>query len=145
MSSPLDGMNLNLLLSLDALLSEKSVTRAAKRVGVTQSAMSRNLASLRTLLSDELLVRVGNEMRPTPYALSIRLGLRRNLADLERLVRTAGVFDPQTAVGTLRLAAPGHVAARIAPDLVARIQRDAPGLRLRIEQLDAARIVDAVE
>ena len=73
--------------------------------------MSRNLASLRTLLNDELLVRVGNEMQPTPYALSIQPGLRRNLADLQRLVRTGGTFDPGTADGTLRVAAPGHLAA----------------------------------
>ena len=137
-------MNLNLLLSLDALLSEKNVTRAAKKLRVTQSAMSRNLGSLRDLLNDELLVRVGNVMSPTSYALSIQAGLRRNLADLQRLVRTGGAFDPAHAEGTLRVAAPGHMAALIAPDLVARIVENAPGLRLRIEQLDAARIIDAI-
>lgn len=88
MSTRLEQMNLNLLLSLDALLAEKNVTRAVKRLLVTQSAMSRNLASLRTLLTDELLVRVGNAMQPTPYALSIQSDLRRNLAELQRLVRT---------------------------------------------------------
>ena len=145
MSAPLEQMNLNLLLSLDALLAEQNVTRAAQKLGVTQSAMSRNLASLRTLLNDELLVRVGNSMRPTPYALSIQSDLRRNLADLRRLVRTGGAFDPAIAEGTLRVAAPGHMGALVAPELVERIQRDAPGLRLRIEQLDAARIVHAIQ
>ena len=123
----------------------KNVTRAAKKLRVTQSAMSRNLGSLRDLLNDELLVRVGNVMSPTPYALSIQAGLHRNLADLQRLVRTGGAFDPALAEGTLRVAAPGHMAALIAPDLVTRIVESAPGLRLRIEQLDAARIVDAID
>ncbi|NCG20623.1 MAG: LysR family transcriptional regulator [Rhodobacterales bacterium] len=145
MSTPLKQMNLNLLLSLDALLSEQNVTWAAKKIGVTQSAMSRNLASLRVLLHDELLVRVGNAMQPTPYALSIQAGLHRNLADLQRLVRTAGAFEPATATGTLRVAAPGHMAALIAPYLVDRIQKEAPGLRIRLEQLDAVRIATAIQ
>ncbi len=145
MTTPLKQMNLNLLLSLDGLLAEQNVTRAAKKLGVTQSAMSRNLASLRTLLNDELLVRLGNGMQPTPYAQSIKAGLRRNLADLQRLVRTGGAFDPARAEGTLRVAAPGHMGALIVPDLIERIERDAPGLRLRIEQLDAARIVHAIQ
>jgi len=145
MSAPLEQMNLNLLHSLDALLTERNVTRAAKLLGVTQSAMSRNLGSLRTLLRDDLLVRVGNTMQPTPYALSIQPGLRRNLADLQRLMRTAGSFDPATAEGSLRVAAPGHMAALIAPDLVDRIEQGAPGLRIRIEQLDAAGIVHSIE
>ena len=145
MTTQLAQMNLNLLLSLDALLAEQNVTRAAKKLGVTQSAMSRNLASLRTLLNDELLVRVGNTMQPTPYALSIQIGLHHNLADLQRLVRTGGAFDPAVTGGTLRVAAPGHVAALIGPDLIDSIEQSAPGLRLRIEQLDAARIVHAIQ
>lgn len=137
-------MNLNLLLSLDAMLVEGSVTQAAKRLGITQSAMSRNLAALRALLDDDLLVRVGNTMQPTPYARSIKEELRHNLAALERLVRTKGTFDPAKATGTLRVAAPGHLGAIIAPRLINRIEAEAPALRVRIEHLDAARIVTAL-
>ena len=145
MNPRLEQINLNLLLALDALLTEQNVTRAAKRLGLGQSAMSRNLGSLRSLLKDELLVRVGNTMQPTPYALSIQGGLRRNLADLQRLLRTGGGFDPATAEGSLRIASPGHIAALFLPELVARVEQEAPKLQIRIEQLDAASIHQAIQ
>ena len=145
MTARFEQINLNLLVALDAMLAERNVTRAARRQGVTQSAMSRNLAALRTLLDDDLLIRVGNTMQPTAYALSIQDGLRRNLSGLQRLVRTSGPFDPAHAGGTLRVAAPGPVAAIVAPNLVEAIAHNDQGLRLRLEHLDAARVVDAIE
>ncbi len=145
MSSPrLEEINLNLLLALDVLLAEENVTRAAQRMGVTQSAMSRSLATLRTLFKDELLIRVGNEMQPTPYAAALKVGLRNNLADLQRLLRTAGVFDPSIEKGTIRIAAAGHLAALVGPHLVSTFENEAPGLDLRIEQLDGARLAGAI-
>src|SRR5262245_23009205 len=67
----LTRIDLNLLVALDALLTDRSVTRAAARVGLRQSAMSHNLARLRALLGDELLTRGPEGMRPTPRALAL--------------------------------------------------------------------------
>ncbi len=64
-------IDLNLLVALDALLTERSVTKAAARVGLGQSAMSHNLARLRQLFDDELLIRSSDGMRPTPKALAL--------------------------------------------------------------------------
>src|SRR5271156_6795745 len=79
-------LDLNLLVALDALLTEGSVTRAAGRVGIGQSAMSHNLARLRVLFGDELLTRVPEGMRPTPRALGLRDRVRQALSDIEALV-----------------------------------------------------------
>lgn len=67
----LAGIDLNLVVALDALLTESSVTRAAAKVGITQSAMSSSLARLRKLLGDELLTRTPDGMRPTPLSLAL--------------------------------------------------------------------------
>ena len=67
----LSRLDLNLLVALDALLTERSVTRAASRIGLGQSAMSHNLARLRTVFGDELLTRSPDGMRPTPRAMEL--------------------------------------------------------------------------
>ena len=82
----LAGLNLNLLVALDALLQERHVGRAARRVGVTQSAMSHTLRQLRTLLDDPVLVRSGNEMLPTPYAEQLHPRLVAGLGELNAVV-----------------------------------------------------------
>ena len=76
-------IDLNLLVAFDALLTELSVTRAAARVGLGQSAMSHNLARLRALFGDDLLVRGPDGMRPTPRALALVDPVRIALAQLQ--------------------------------------------------------------
>ena len=96
----LASLDLNLLVSLDALLQERSVTRAAARMGLSQPALSASLARLRRHFGDELLTRVGNEYRLTPLAVQLRdlarLALSRRRAGLRRPdgVRP-GVVDPR--------------------------------------------------
>src|SRR3954469_12753340 len=82
----LSGLDLNLLVQLDALLAEGHVTRAARRAGVTQSAMSRALARLRELLGDPLLVRTGRGMVMTARARALAAPLARALTDLQAVV-----------------------------------------------------------
>ena len=82
----LSRIDLNLLVALDALLTERSVTRAAARVGLGQSAMSHNLARLRALFGDELLTRGPEGMRPTPRALALIDPVRIALAQIKALV-----------------------------------------------------------
>ncbi len=92
----LSGIDRNLLVALDALLTERSVTRAATRVGLGQSAMSHNLARLRALFGDELLTRGPEGMRPTPRALALIDPVRIALALVHR--------DRAEQVGRWRLA-----------------------------------------
>src|ERR1700710_1834519 len=98
----LGRIDLNLLVHLDALLAERSVTRAAARVGIGQSAMSHNLARLRQLLGDELLTRGPEGMRLTPRAVTLLEPVRTMLAQVEALVLCERPFDPATAVRTFR-------------------------------------------
>ena len=81
----LSKINLNLLVALDALLTERHVTRAAQKVFITQSAMSVALAQLRELLGDELLVRRHKEMVPTPRALVLQPEVSRLLCDIKNV------------------------------------------------------------
>jgi DNA-binding transcriptional LysR family regulator len=81
-SRPLAGVDLNLLKALDALLQERSVTRAATRLSLTQPTVSAALARLRVLFDDELLVKTGRTMRPTPFAETVGIRVRNVLAEL---------------------------------------------------------------
>src|SRR3954464_7688953 len=92
----LASFNLNLLVALDGLLSQRSVTAAAKRVRVTPSAMSHSLSELRRLLGDPLLVRSGRAMVLTPRAEALATPLRALLLETERLLQGGPVFDPAT-------------------------------------------------
>ena len=80
----LHGIDLNLLVAFDALMAERSVTRAGARIGRTQPAMSAALARLRALLKDELLVRGPDGLQPTPRALDLAGPLGQALADIQR-------------------------------------------------------------
>jgi DNA-binding transcriptional LysR family regulator len=124
-------VDLNLLVILQALLEEKSVTRAAQRLHMSQPAVSRALARLRALFSDALLVE-----SPGGYALSVRAGeiclaLRRTLAGIGEML-DANKFDATVATGRVRLLMPDLHAAALGPSLLAHLSSDAPGLDLEI-------------
>jgi DNA-binding transcriptional LysR family regulator len=127
----LASIDLNLLVALDALLAERSVTRAAQRIGLSQPAASRALGRLRALLGDRLLVRAGGGLVPTPRAAALREPLGRALADVRGLLAPPS-FDPTTAQGTIRLWALDLESATVVPSLLARIERLSPGLDIDI-------------
>src|SRR5688572_19205972 len=129
----LSAIDLNLLVVLDALLQERHVTAAARRIRTSQPAMSRALARLRELFDDELLVRVGQRMHPTPRALALAAPLHDALAGLRGVVRPAS-FVPATATGVVRLAAPDIIAYMLGPALLQHLARNAPGLDVEITQ-----------
>src|SRR5438477_3921240 len=93
----LAGIDLNLLTALDALLEENNVTRASRRLGVTQPATSHALRRLRELFGDPLLVRTPAGMQPTPRARELRPAVRAALAAAEAVLQAAPAFDPATA------------------------------------------------
>src|SRR5678816_2899056 len=103
----LSSFNLNLLLALDGLLSQRSVTAAAKRVHVTPSAMSHSLSELRDLLGDPLLVRAGRGMVLTPRAEALVDPLHTLLMDAQRLLAGGATFDPATTTRRFVIAATG--------------------------------------
>jgi DNA-binding transcriptional LysR family regulator len=128
------SIDLNLLLALDALLETQHVTRAAKRIGLTQSSMSHALARLRELFGDPLLVRAGRGMVPTPRAEALREPLRRVLAEVSRLLREEGQFDAQRSTRTFVLSSPDLLAPML-PALLAAMRTEAPHVRLEVRAM----------
>lgn len=137
----LASLNLNQLVSLDALLAERHVGRAAARMGVTQSAMSHTLRSLRELMNDPLLVRVGNAMVLTPYAEQAQAKLRRGLGDLEAVVSGRAAFDPSTITDTFTFAVHDAAASGLVAPLFRELRSKAPRAKLRLQNLDVDNLV----
>ena len=127
MSSP----DLNLLVTLDVLLAEGSVARAARRLRLSPSAMSRALARLRTATGDPLLVRAGRGLVPTPRALDLRDRVRGLVEDAQSVLRPVEQLDLACLVRTFTLRCSDGFVENFGPALMARLTRDAPGVRLR--------------
>lgn len=138
------GLDLNLLVAFDALMSDRSVSRAAERVNLSQPAMSNALARLRTYFSDDLLIAHNKRMYPTPFAETLIPQVRAALATMESVVATSRAFDPATSVRTFRVMTSDYIATALIFPIVTRLARTAPGIRVelllpshrRIELLD---------
>ncbi len=141
----LSRVDLNLLVHLHALLAERSVTRAAARVGLGQSAMSHNLARLRDLFSDELLTRGPEGLRPTPRALALVEPVRIALAQIQVLVSRDEAFDPRTAERTFSVGLPDSMEILIVPSLLAYLREVAPGIHLRLHNIDSSKLLDDLD
>lgn len=122
--------DLNLLVTLDALLAEGSVARAAMRLRLSPSAMSRALARLRETTGDPLLVRAGRGLVPTPRALELRERVSQLVQDAEAVLRPAAQIDLQQLVRTFTLRSSEGFVENFGPALIARIAKEAPGVRL---------------
>ena len=125
----LAALDLNLLVALDALLSEAHVGRAAMRIGLSQPAASHALRRLREIMDDPLLVRVGSRMELTPRAQALRAPLAHALDQLRGLF-VAESFDPATSARRFALMMPDHVVDVVMPPLVERVGAQAPRVRL---------------
>jgi DNA-binding transcriptional LysR family regulator len=126
--------DLNLLVTLDALLAEGSVARAARRLRLSPSAMSRALARLRNATGDPLLVRAGRGLVPTPRALALRAQVGPLVQDAQAVLRPAAALDLARLVRTFTLRTSEGFVESFGPRLIARIGRQAPGVRLRFVQ-----------
>lgn len=134
--SDLAGVDLNLLLALDALLAERHVTRAAQRLGITQSAASHALARVRDLLGDPVLVRgPRGTMIPTPRAAALAPAVHRILVDLSAVLRGDTAFEPATARRTFHIGASDYVELVLLPRFVAHVAKIAPSIDLWIHTL----------
>src|SRR5690606_42064808 len=123
----IDGMDirrfdLNLLVTLDALLAEQNVSRAARRLYLSQSATSAALARLRGLLNDPLLVRQGARMVATPFAEGLKGPLHAILAEIERTLSNEQRFDAAASQRTFRIAATDYAAFTVVARLAERLQ-----------------------
>lgn len=123
--------DLNLLVTLDVLLAEGSVARAAQRLRLSPSAMSRALARLRETTGDPLLVRAGRGLVPTPRALELRARVGRLVEDAEAVLRPAEMLNLGKLARTFTLRTSEGFVETFGPDLIARVGREAPGVRLR--------------
>lgn len=126
--------DLNLLIALDVLLAEGSVTRAARRLRLSPSAMSRTLARLREATGDPLLVRAGRALVPTPRALALREKVAPLLGDILAVLGPEKQLDPRQLEQTFTLRASDGFVENFGPALLAHVGAQAPGVRLRFVQ-----------
>ncbi|GAB3379994.1 LysR family transcriptional regulator [Azotobacter armeniacus] len=138
-------LDLNLLVTLDALLSEHNVTRTAERLNFSQPSVSVHLAKLRDIFGDPLLLPGPRGMRPTARADELREPLRQALEALERAVSSASLFDPAKARHTWRVAASDYSESTILLPALSRLRSAAPGTRLAVLEVVPPRIARQAE
>lgn len=126
----MDNLDLNLLVTLDALLDEGSVVGAAQRLKLSASAMSRSLARLREATGDPLLVRAGRGLVPTPRALELRGRVRQVVIDAESVLRPALKLDLRSLARTFVIRSTEGFAETFGPELIGRVVAEAPSVHL---------------
>ena len=126
--------DLNLLKVFDAVMAERSLTRAAHQLSLTQPAVSNALRRLREALGDDLLMRKGRGLEPTVRALELWPAVQEALQKLQTSLAPS-VFDPATATTSFVLTMADATAAELMPGLVDVITREAPGVTLRVVPL----------
>ncbi len=128
----LSKVDLNLLVVLQAIFTARSVTGAAKRLGLSQPAVSRALGRLRTLLDDPLFVRTPSGLTTTPRADALRADLEQVLGSIETMMMGRAKFDPATATRTFTVIAADYAQAVLLPALLERLTHEAPNITVRI-------------
>lgn len=141
----LDTIDFNLLKVLDALIAERNVTRAGKRLGRSQPAVSNALHRLRALFGDDLLVRGPNGFSLTPRAESIREPLREAIRLVESCLTKEAPFDPSKATDVFRLSTPDRLNLAVVPPLYAQLQKLAPNMALQILTADRKQALDLLD
>lgn len=124
------SFDLNLLVAFDALMRERSVTKAAARLKIQQPAMSHNLATLRTLFQDELFVRVGQVMQPTHRALRLAEAVEQILSHTQQTIVTPAAFEPARARQIFRIGFSSELEVLLVPRLAAVLNEAAPGIKV---------------
>lgn len=130
----LHRINLNLLVALDALLDEKNVTRAAKKLFLSQSALSNNLQQLREIFENELLVREQNHMVLTGFAKELQPKLHQILKDINGIMKDKE-FDPKTSNKRFKIGMNDYMAALILPPLICMLQDEAPNIQIDVRPI----------
>jgi DNA-binding transcriptional LysR family regulator len=144
-SSYASDLDLQHLRVLDVLLRERSLTRAAKVLDVTQPALSKTLARLRRYFDDPLFVRVSHRMEPTPKALALAKPVVNVLDQMRALRGEHVVFDPRTSSRTFQFCVVDAGVIKLLPPLLKRVMSEAPNVRLRVLQLDGEHLESWLE
>ena len=134
-SGRLKELNLNHLLTLDAVLEHRNLTRAAEQLDLTQGAISQSLARLRSFFNDDLLIRIGNKMEPTALGSSLQGPVADVLASIESSILVQASFDPSQAQGTLTLSMTDLGEFTFLSELLSRLSEEAPNLRVQTRTL----------
>ena len=129
-------MDLNLLVTLEALLAEQNVTKAANRLHLSQPAVSAQLSRLRDLFDDPLLIPAQRGMTPTAKALELRDPLRHALDQVRAALAEHRHFDPGNAKLTVAIACTDYLQAVVARPLAVALRKEAPGVRIALRHLD---------
>jgi DNA-binding transcriptional LysR family regulator len=132
------NIDLHLLACLDALISEKSVTRAAEKMGLTQPGMSHALTRLRDKFSDPLLIRTSHGMVPTDRALYIASSLKEAVLQLQTSLSNPVTFEPSKSENTFKIAISDYVSFLLLPSLMNLISREAPGVKIEVIPSDSS-------
>ncbi|BFM09207.1 LysR family transcriptional regulator [Halioxenophilus aromaticivorans] len=127
-----EHLDLNLLVALDVMLDERSITRSAERLHMTQSAVSGVLKRLRNYFDDELLVQVGRSMQPTPFALELQEPVREVMLKIRSSIVTKRDFDPITSKRHFRIISADFAISVLLSGVIRDIQAQAPGLTFEI-------------
>ena len=141
----LSSVDFNLLKVLDALISERNVTRAGARLGRSQPAVSNALGKLRKILGDDLLVRGPNGFMLTPRAEVIRAPLREAIGLAESCLAGETQFNPATATGVFRLSTPDRLSISVVPPLFDRLRKLAPNMSLQVLTADRKQALDLLD
>ncbi len=141
----LRGVDLNLLVVLDALLRERHVTRAARVVGLSQPAMSSALARLRLVFKDELLIRTATGMQPTSRAEALIEPVRQAIGQIERVLASDQGFDAEKSVRRFVLRLSDLLSYLLLPSLMEQVAQSAPGVSLDVKHLSPPQTIDAIE
>ena len=136
----LRSVDLNLLVVFDALITERNVTRAAARNGLSQPGVSKALNRLRYLFDDPLFVRRDRAMEPTARALELAGPIRGALADISRTLTLPATFDPATVRATVKIATIDLYHTNLLPALIRYLRRHAPGVDLQVRANDCYRL-----
>ena len=128
--------DLNLLRALDALLAERSVTRAAERLCLTQQGVSGSLHRLRQYLGDEILVRIGRQMELTPLAEALVEPVHAALLQVHLALETRPTFEPAASRTAVRIATSDYATFVLLPELMRTLSSEAPGMTCHVERLD---------
>jgi LysR family transcriptional regulator, mexEF-oprN operon transcriptional activator len=141
----LAGLDLNLLVVFDALMTEQNVTRAALRLGLSQPATSNALARLRSLMEDELFIRKTTGLSPTPKAIALAQQLRPALQQIQSVLLHEPNFDPATSDRVFAIGMSDYVELTLLPKLIQTLQAIAPNISLQIRSGDRQKLFSLLD
>lgn len=141
----LAGLDLNLIVVFDALITEKNVTRAGERLGLSQPATSNALSRLRSLTKDELFIRVTGGLQPTPRALTLAQQLHPVLQQIQSALLEEQTFNPMTSNRVFAIGMSDYVEFTLLPKFMQRIQKIAPHIGLQIRSGDRQKLLSLLD